>query len=163
MASYHQSLRLVSFLISMNAITLFADEAVAIKDLPPAVTSTITRRYPKGELSEARKTLDEKTEIYEVDLTVAGKIIEIAVLADGTIDWVAVDFAPKELPKPVAASIRKKYPAAKFNHASAVYTVKNGKDHLEHYHVEITSKGGKKRDLEVSPKGEIEEDEPSAA
>jgi hypothetical protein len=136
-----------------------ADDTIPIKDLPKAVLSTITRRYPKAELTEARKTLEDKAVIYEVDLTNDKIEIEIAVHENGSIDWVAVDLPIANLPKPVLMAVRKKYPAATLNHASTVYTVKNGKDQLEHYYVEITTKAGKDRGLDVLPKGEIEEDE----
>jgi hypothetical protein len=140
------------------ASTSLADDTIEIKDLPKAVLATITRRYPKAELTEVRKTLEDKAVIYEVDLTNDKVEIEIAVYEDGRIDWVAVDLPIANLPKPVLMGVRKKYPAATLNHASTVYTVKNGKDQLEHYYVELTTKAGKNRGLDVLPKGEIEDD-----
>ncbi len=149
---------LVGMIASVFFPLIALAEEVDVKNLPKAVAETIHARYPKAELTEARKTIEDKNEIYEVDLTDGGKAIEIAVFTDGKIDWVAIDFAIQDLPKKVLAAVRKKYPAAKLNHASTVYTVSNGKDHLEHYQVEITTKSGKKRDLEISPSGEVEED-----
>ena len=136
-----------------------ADDAIALKDLPKAVMTTITNRYPKAELTAARKTLEDKVEVYEVELTHEKQLIEIAVFADGKIDWVAVDLPLNKLPKPVLIGVRKKYPTATLEHASTVSTVKNGKDQLEHYHVEVSTKGGKKRALDVLPNGMIEDDE----
>ena len=159
--SSSKSLRLVLVGICLQGLASLslADESIAIDKLPKAVAATITRRYPKAELTEARKTLEDKVEVYEVDLKNEGKLIEIAVLTDGKIDWVAVDLPLNDLPKPVLAAVRKKYPAAKMNHASTVYTVKQEKDHLEHYHVELTTKAGTTRELDVTPKGEIEDDQ----
>lgn len=152
-------LAVVGLCMQMFASLAVADDVVAIKDLPKTVIMTINQRYPKAELTEARKTLEDKVEIYEVDLKNDGKLIEIAVFADGKIDWVAIDLRINDLPKPVLAGAHKKYPAAKMIHASTVYTVKNGKDQLEHYHVELTTKAGKTRALDITAKGEIEEDE----
>ena len=136
-----------------------AEGVIAIQDLPQPVVKTITTRYPKAKLTEARQTLEDKVVVYEVDLTNDKTLIEIAVLADGTIDWVLVDLPIADLPKAILAGIRKKYPAAKLTDASTVYTVKDGKDQLEHYAVELQTKGGKHRALDVLPDGTIEEDE----
>ncbi len=152
-------LLLVGLCLQGIASLSLADESIAIENLPNPVMGTITRRYPKAELTEARKTLEDKVEVYEVELKHGGKLIEIAVLSDGKIDWVAVDLSINELPKRVLAGVRKKYPTAKLNHASSVYTVKQDKDHLEHYHVELTTKAAITRELDVTPQGEIEEDE----
>lgn len=136
-----------------------ADDEVAIKDLPKEVIATINGRYPKAMLTQAHKSTEDKLVVYDVELTSEGILIEIAVQAGGRIDWVAVDLAIERLPKPVLAGIRKKYPAAKLDHASTVYTVKDGKDHLENYYVELNTKAGKSRTLEVSAKGVILEDD----
>ena len=149
----------VGLCMSANASVLWADDVIAIKDLPKAVATTITRRYPKAELTEARKTLEDKVDVYEVDLKNEGKVIEIAVFADGRIDWVAIDLRLTDLPKSVLLAAQKKYPAAKMIHASTVYTVNGGKDHLEHYSVELTTTSGTTRALDITPKGEIEEDD----
>lgn len=150
---------IAGIILAFVAPCLAIGAEIDIKSLPKPVTDTILARYPKAELTEARKTMEDNKEIYEVDLTDGGKDIEIAVFPDGKIDWVAVDLAIENIPKKVLASVHKKYPAAKVNHASSVYTVADGKDHLEHYAVEITTKNGKKHELDVTPKGEIESDE----
>jgi hypothetical protein len=159
MPSFRLLILALCLCLSNTNLVLWANEDISVKDLPKPVLATINARYPKAELTAARKTLEDKTEIYEVELTNDKTAIEIAVLADGKIDWVAVDLDVKELPKPVLAGIRKKYPAATLDDASIVYTVKDGKDKLEHYFVELTTKAGKTRHLDVLPNGMIEEDD----
>lgn len=134
-------------------------DVIDLKDLPKEVTATVTARYPKGKLTEARKTLEDKVVIYEVDLTNENTLIEIAVFADGKVDWIAVDLPIADIPKPVMMGIRKKYPAATLTDATTIYTVQNGKDQVAHYAVELTTKAGKSRLLDVLPDGTIEEDE----
>lgn len=133
-------------------------EELKLADLPKAVRDTVKGRYPDGELKEARLEKEGDRDVYEVELTNSGVAIEIAVFNDGTIDWVAVDLPVRNLPRKVSDSVRNKYPGSKVTHASSVYTVKEGKDHLEHYYVEVTTKSGKLRGLDVLPDGTIEED-----
>ena len=159
--SIHKLLCLTLLGLCIDCFVSFglADETVAIADLPKAVMMTVTQRYSKAELTEARKTIEDKVEVFEIELKNGETHIEIAIFADGKIDWVAVEMAIEDLPKAVIDGIRKKYATAAFTRASTVYVVKKGKDKLDCYHVEITIGDGKKRDLEVSPKGTIEEDE----
>ena len=46
-----------------------SEETVAIKDLPKGVATIVAQRYTKAKLTEARKTLDDKHVVYEIDLT----------------------------------------------------------------------------------------------
>ena len=61
------------------------EEAVAIADLPQAVTDAIKKDYPDAEFLAAEKETEDGTTTYEVEIKDGGKTLEVEVTPDGKI------------------------------------------------------------------------------
>ena len=62
-----------------------AEEEVPVKDLPKAVVAAVKALYPNGTITEAEKDTEDGKVVYEIEVTSAGKEIDIELTADGKV------------------------------------------------------------------------------
>jgi hypothetical protein len=67
----------------------------------------------------------------------------------------------KDLPKPAADAVAKKFPGAKTKLVEAVYTVKGGKEALAYYEAHLVTADKKEVEVEVEADGKIKKTEES--
>ena len=141
--------------ILIGASASWADEEkIAVDKLPKAVTESVKKRFPKGELSGASKETVEKKTTYEVMLKDSKNAVDVNVNEDGTITGMEKEIAVADLPKAIADAVLAKYPKTKAKKAEEVIKVKDGKEILEYYEV-IVEVDGKDVEVEVLPDGKL--------
>ena len=131
------------------------EEKVPLDKVPKAVTETLTKRFPKAEVKGASKeTTDGKT-VYEVTLKQDGKNIDVTLTPGGKITLIEKEVAFKDLPRPVAETLNKKYPNAKYSIIEEVIKVEGTKETLEYYEAHLTTADKKAIEAEVLPDGKL--------
>ena len=110
---------------------------------------------PKAEVKGASKeTTDGKT-VYEVTLKQDGKNIDVTLTPGGKITLIEKEVAFKDLPRPVAETLNKKYPNAKYSIIEEVIKVEGTKETLEYYEAHLTTADKKAIEAEVLPDGKL--------
>ena len=61
------------------------EEAVSVKDLPQAVVDAVKAKYPDAEIEEAEKDVEDGSTVYDIEIILDGKEIEIEVTPEGKI------------------------------------------------------------------------------
>jgi len=131
------------------------DEKIPVDKLPAAVRKAIKTKFPKAEIESASKEVEDGDTIYEVELEVKDRSVDVAFKADGTILEIEREVPFDELPKAVKKTLAAKYPKAKIEKVEEVTKGENG---AVQYEVAIRS------EVVVTAKGKIvnakeEEDE----
>ena len=143
----------VVMLLGVSA-TWADEEKIALDKLPKAVSESVKKRFPKGELASAVKEVADKKTTYEVTLKDGGVTVDVNVNEDGTITGFEKEAAIKDLPKVVVETVAAKYPKNKMKKGEIVYSVKDGKETLEYYEVFVEI-DGKDVEVEVLPDGKL--------
>ena len=141
---------------------LAGEEKIPVDKLPKAVRESVLKRFPKGELLSAIKEVEKDVTKYEVLLKDDGKEIEVVTDQDGKIEEIERPIAREKLPEAVRKTLDKDYPGAKYEDCEEVTTMKDGKEVVSMYEVEIITKDKKELTIKISPEGkivEIEEEE----
>ncbi len=142
---------------------LAEEEKIPVDKLPKSVRESVLKRFPKGELLSAIKEVEKDVTKYEVLLKDDGKEIEVVTDADGKIEEIERPIAREKLPEAVRKTLDKDYPGAKYEDCEEVTTMKDGKEVVSMYEVEIITKDKKELTIKISPEGKIvdveEEDE----
>jgi uncharacterized membrane protein YkoI len=151
----------------MTAVAVFVlaapvradEEKVPLDKVPKAVLEAAKKRFPKAEVVGASKeTADGKT-VYEVELKEAGKTIDVTLTPEGVITTIEQQIDAKDLPKPVAEALEKKYPKATYKLVEAVYAVKDGKEALDFYEAVLVTADKKEIEVQVLADGKIKNEE----
>ena len=142
-------------------VPAYADDAkIDFDKLPAAVQKTIKRKFPKAEIENASKEVEDGNTIYEVELEIKDRSVDVSLKADGTILEIEREVSEDELPKAVRKKLAAKYPKAKIG---KVEEVTKGEDGPVTYEVAIS------QEVVLTAKGKIvkakeeEEDEESTA
>lgn len=119
MSQYRWMLALsVAILASSSAQ---AQEPKTLADLPKVVQKTVKAKYPDAKIrGVAKEKNDEGQTVYEVEMTVKGKAIDIIVDGEGDIETIEEEIDADDLPKPVQASASKSFPKVKITKAEKV-------------------------------------------
>ncbi len=133
------------------------EEKVPLDKAPKAVLEAAKKRFPKAEVVGVSKETEKDKTVYEVELKEAGKTIDVTLTPEGVITTIEQQIDAKDLPKAVAEALDKKYPKAKFNLVEAVYTVKDGKEALDFYEVELTAADKKVFEVKLAADGTVKE------
>jgi hypothetical protein len=145
----------------MAAAARAGEEKISPDKLPAAVKKAVKKKFPEAEIRGAAKEVEGGKTTFEVEMTVEGRMVDIAVSPKGKILEVEKEVPVAKLPKAVKKALKKKYPGAEIEKAE---TVTKGEDGPVRYEVVIkaevvlTAKG-----KVVQAKEEDEEDEKPAA
>jgi hypothetical protein len=144
-------------LLSLGAFaTLRADEdKVPLDKLPKPIIEVLKKKFPKAELVEASKEIEDGKTEYEVTIKDDGKKIDVTLTAEGTILGMEKEMAAKDLPKAVTDTLESKYAKATYKTVEAVIKIKDGKETLEHYEVLLITADKKKVEVVVTVDGKI--------
>ena len=97
------------------------DPKLTLDDVPKAVKKTVKTNYPTAKI---RNVLKEKNEegatVYEVEMTIKGKAVDIMVDAEGDIEVIEEEIDAEDLPKAVQAVASKTFPKGKISKAEKV-------------------------------------------
>ncbi len=135
------------------------EEKVPLNQLPAAVSAAVKKRFPAAEMVRASKETEDGKTVFEVAIKDHGLKMDVSLTADGTITEIEQTVAAKELPKAAAAALKDKYPGATYKTVEAIIHVKDGKESLDYYEVQLTTADKKKWEVCVTAAGEIKKTE----
>ena len=139
--------------LSLSVATARAEDGkIALDKLPKAVVEALKTKFPKAKSDEAMtKTVDGKTRyvavLFEEKLKLHATLKE-----DGTITEWEKALTPKQFPKAVLDAVAEKYPKGKVEGGEVIYIVKDGKDTIWFYEVELEI-DGKTLEVKFLPDG----------
>jgi uncharacterized membrane protein YkoI len=135
------------------------EEKVPLDKVPAAVSAAVKKRFPKAEVLQASKEVEDGKTMYEVTVKDAGRKMDVSLTADGKLASIEKEITAKELPRKVAAALAAKYPGAKYETLEEVIHVKDGAETLAYYEALVTTADKKKVEVEVTADGEIKKTE----
>ena len=122
-------MRIVKWIAPVAVMTLFVaasfvraeDEKYTFDDLPKSVQKTVKAKYPEAKIRGVGKEKNEEgVTVYEVEMTVKGKAVDLIVDGDGDIETIEEVIDADELPKAVQAVASKTFPKGKITKAEKV-------------------------------------------
>lgn len=139
------------------------EEKVPLDKVPKAVLEVVKKRFPKAEVVGTSKETDKDKTVYEVELKQDGKTIDVTLTPEGVITTIEQQIDAKDLPKPVAEALDKKYPKATYKIIEIVYAVKDGKEALDFYEVDLVTADKKEFEVKIAADGTVKEVEEKKA
>lgn len=150
-----------NLILSLTAASLLAgcaserqgeekEESVSLAQCPPAVRQAITQYAAGSEIKKVEKGDVDGQMAYEFDLEKGGKTSEVTLLPDGQLLSTEEPVTQAEIPAAVWSTIQQQ--AADGKLVSMEKAVEKGKTVYE----AVLEKGGKKREITVSPEGRVE-------
>jgi hypothetical protein len=147
----------VGLVVAVAAPALRAqEEKVPLDKVPGAVADAVKKRFPKAEVLGSTKEPDDagKT-VYEVQIKDQGHKIDMTVTPEGALVSIERTIEEKDLPKKAAATLREKWPGAKYEIIEEVIHVKDGKESLDYYEVLMATADKKKMEACVTADGKV--------
>ena len=97
------------------------ESKLTLDDLPKAVKKTVKDKYPEAKIrGVAKEKNDEGQTVYEVEMTIKGKAVDIIVDGQGDIETIEEEIDADDLPKAVQAVAAKTFPKGKITKAEKV-------------------------------------------
>jgi uncharacterized membrane protein YkoI len=138
----------IAALMAMCFYTAFAQQKLALKDLPPAVQSTIQAELKGAEIKQIGKETEHGVAQYEVETMLNGKHRDFNVDTKGKLLLVEEETTIDSIPAPAKAAILKKVADGKLG--TVELFIRSGETM---YEAAYTTKGGKKREVLVKADG----------
>ena len=139
-----------------------ASDNLQWSELPAPVREACLKRYPQGKMGIAyvipEDDDEDGPEVYYIQLENKKQEIFIQLKEDGTVRKISINVPEADLPEAGTTMLREKYPKSVVTLACKLFTVREGKDVLTSYHIELNTKGHGRRSMEVEPNGKITTD-----
>jgi uncharacterized membrane protein YkoI len=128
-----------------------AEEKVPLDKVPKAVLTAVKAKFSGAKLTGASTEKEDGKVVYEIALTYKKHKYDVTVTPDGKITAIEKEITVKQLPKPVASALAKKYRGATIEKVEEVT-----KGETVTYEVHLVA-GKKKRKLELvfDPSGKL--------
>lgn len=130
------------------------EEKIPFDQVPAAVVKAVKEKFPKAEVVESSKEVEDGKTTYELSLKDAGRAIDVSAKPDGSIVEIEKEIDPKDLPAAVSAAVKAKYAGATMKKAEEIIEG----DETE-YEVVIATGDGKTIELKLEANGKITETE----
>lgn len=156
----------MSFVSNARKLALFAAVAVfpaiaradetkiPLSEVPKAVLDAVKAKFPKTEIKQAIKEVEDGKTSYEIETKEGDRSIDINLKPDGTILSFEKELAVGDLPKAVMTAIETMYPKAKIEKAELLTEIEDGKEETV-YEVALTTADKKETEVKLSPEGKI--------
>jgi hypothetical protein len=131
------------------------EDKVPLDQLPKPILDALKKQFPKAKLIEASKEVEKDKTEFEVTIKDGSITIDVTLTPDGTILGLEKELETNDLPKAVKETLEGKYPKATYETVEGIYSVKDGKEHLEHYEILVVTGDKKRFEVEVSVAGKI--------
>jgi uncharacterized membrane protein YkoI len=141
--------------VGFGAAALADEEKIPLDKLPKAVVKALKDRFPDAELKSAEKEMEDGKTVYDVDLKYKDETYEVDVTPEGEIIGFDKVISAEKLPKAVSKTLEDKYPKATIKGVEEVYKIKDKKEKLESYEVNLVTADKKVLELDVAPDGKI--------
>jgi hypothetical protein len=96
------------------------EKKVPLDKVPKAVLDAVKAKFEGADLKGASTEKEDGKLIYEISLVHKGRKIDASLTADGKFVSVEKEIKTDEVPRPVAAALKDKYPKAKVKIAEEV-------------------------------------------
>ena len=126
--------------------------------MPDQVTNTLNAKFPGAEIDKWSKEKEGDIIVFDVEFKVKGQKLEADILEDGTIHNWEKAIEAKDLPKPVAEAVAKKYSGWSMQEIMQVTAVEEGKDKLEGFEIVLAAADKKSIEVTVAPDGKFLEE-----
>jgi putative PepSY-like beta-lactamase-inhibitor len=134
------------------------DKKLDLDKIPKKVMDAFKGKFPKAEIQKWTKEKEGDAEIYDIEAVENGRKCEADIKEDGTIMNFEKEVAAKDLPKAVVEAVEKKYPKATLKLCMECTEIKDKKEVLEGYEIELVTAEKKDVEVTVAPDGKILED-----
>ena len=141
--------------IACIAAAAIADEPVPLNKLPKQVVDELKAKFPNASLTSAHKTKSDGQVVLEVAIKEGGKKLQVKITPLGAIQHIEREIGEKELPAAVAAAIAKKAAKATVRTVWAGHILKDGKESLDYYWVELQTVAKRSLELEFDLEGTL--------
>ena len=142
------------FSLSSLALSVFADEEkIALDKVPAAVKEAVKKKFPKAEMKEAAKEVENGKTVYEISIKDGETAIDVSLSDEGKILAIEKEMAVADLPAAVKDAVKTKYAEGMITKAEEIT-----KEETVSYEV-IVKNGDKNRELGIDAKGKITSDE----
>ncbi len=145
------SLGLIGFVSAAQA----DEEKIAPKDLPKAVLKAAKKLFPDAKIRGASKEEEDGETLYEVEMTVDGKAVDVLFEPDGEVEAIEKEIEAEDLPKAVRSVIKKKYARARIEKVEEI----TEEDDKVLYEIIFKEKGEDAFEVVIAPNGKILADE----
>jgi Putative beta-lactamase-inhibitor-like, PepSY-like len=113
--------------LSVLAVAARADEEkISIEELPSAVKKAVETKFPEAKIRGAAKEVEDGKTTYEVELTVEGRAVDVALNAKGKILEIEKEIPADKLPGAVKKKLAAKYPGATIEKAEELTKGEDG-------------------------------------
>ena len=141
-------------LLGSATMALADEKKIPIDDLPKAVLKAAKKAFPEAKIVGASKETEDGETIYEVEMKLDGKSIDLAIDDEGEIEEIEKEIEVEDLPRAVIKAARKKFPEGKI---AKVEEVSDEDDHVV-YELTIETKKDKSVEVVFSPNGKIKDE-----
>jgi len=128
-----------------------AEEKVDLEKVPKVVLESVKKKFPDAKLVGASTEKDGDKLVYEIEIKVKDKTIDVTLTPDGKIVLVEKEIDPKDVPKAVAEALEKKYPKATIKLVEEV----SKDDKIEKYEYQIVTADKKMLEVSFDPAGKF--------
>ncbi len=147
----------LSLLLTASKVVYADEEKVPLDKVPKAVLDAVKAKFPEAKINGAEKETDkEKKTVYEINISIKDQKADITVTPEGKIVSVEKVIAVKDMPKPVAEALEKKYPKATIKQ---VEEISDGADKITKYEAVIITADNKTLEVSFDPSGKFLEEE----
>lgn len=137
-------------ILMCSLVAFAAEKKVKMSDLPPSVQKTAQDQIKGAELKGLSKEVEKGKTFYEVETVVNGKTRDVLIDTTGAVVEVEEEVALENIPAGARAAIQKKAAGGKI---TKVETLTKG--NAVTYEAAITSKSGKKSEIQVAADGTV--------
>lgn len=127
-------------------------------EIPKKVMDTLKAKFPKAEIQKVTKEKEGDKVVYDIEFLQGKQKFEADIFEDGTIQNWEKEIAAKDLPEAVRKAVDAKYPRAAIKVVMEVHEVKDKKEVLEGYEIELETADKKEVEVMVAPDGKVLED-----
>ena len=110
------------------------EEKISPDELPSAVRKAVKKKFPEAKIRGTAREVEGGKTTYEVEMTVEGRAVDVAMSAEGKILEVEKEIPVSRLPRAIAKKLAARYPGARIE---KVEEITRGEDGPAHYEVAI--------------------------
>ena len=126
--------------------------------IPKAVMDGLKAKFPRPVITKWTRETEAGKVVYDIEFTQDGRKCEADIYEDGSIHNFERAIEAKDLPKAVTDAVEKKYPKATMKTVMEITEVKDRKEALEGYEIELVTADKKDVEVTVAPDGKVLED-----
>ena len=142
---------LALFLLALAPSAMADETKIDVKDLPKAVVKAAMKAFPEAKIVGAAKETEDGETIYEVEMKLDGKSIDLAIDDEGEIEEVEKEIEVEDLPRAVIKAVREEVPEARDRQGRGGH--RRGRQ--GRLRDELETKGEKTIEVVFSPNGKV--------